>query len=196
MIGYPFQSFYLKTEITRQEVCNKLTEFTFLSDENYKKTPSEKHFYGAVSPINFELENISKKHAFSNFTRGKILGADHEIYIKLRLGSLQNQRVYFLLLATLFTTLGFLIYYLIQPPQGFTNPAEFYQIYGYGKSEFFYNLTTPISLIMIALIVIISTSITLKYKNFQSSVQPTLYFLNHHLGSTTITKFEVPVLFR
>jgi hypothetical protein len=196
MIGYPFQSFYLKTEITRQEVCDKLTEFTFLSDENYKKTPSEKHFYGAVSPIDFELENISKKHAFSNFTRGKILGADHEIYIKLRLGSWQNQRVYFLLLATLFTTLGFLIYYLIQPPQGFTNPAEFYQIYGYGKSEFFYNLTTPISLIMIALIVTISTSITLKYKNFQSSVKPTLNFLNHHLGSTTITKFEVPVLFR
>jgi hypothetical protein len=196
MIGYPFQSFYLKTEITRQEVCDKLTEFTFLSDENYKKTPSVKHFYGSVSPIDFELENISKNHIFSNFTRGKILGADHEIYIKLRLGSWQNQRVYFLLLATLFTTLGFLIYYLIQPPQGFTNPAEFYQIYGYGKSEFFYNLTTPISLIMIALIVTISTSITLKYKNFQSSVQPTLNFLNHHLGSTTITKFEVPVLFR
>jgi hypothetical protein len=92
--------------------------------------------------------------------------------------------------------LGFFIYYLLQPPQGFNNPAEFYQIYGYGKSEFIYNLTTPISLIMLALIATITTSITLKYKNFQSSVQPTLNFLNQELDSTTITKFEVPVLFR
>jgi hypothetical protein len=196
MIGYPFQSFYLKTQLTRQEVCDQITQHTFLSDENYKRTPSEKHFYGAVSTIDFELENISKKHTFSNFTRGKILGADREIYIKLRLGSWQNQRVYFLLLATLFTTLGFFIYYILQPPQGFNNPAEFYQIHGYGKSELLYNLTTPISIIMLALIVTISASVSLKYKNFQSSVQPTLNFLNQELNSTTITKFEVPVLFR
>lgn len=196
MIGYPFQSFYLKTQFTRQEVCEKLSQHTFLSDENYKNTSSEKHYYGSVSPIDFELENISKKFTLSNFARGTILGADREIYIKLRLGSWQNQRVFFLLLATLFTTLGFFIYYIFQPPQGFNNPAEFYQIYGYGKSELLYNLTTPISIVLLALIITIFVSVSLKYKNFQSSVQPTLNFLNQELESTTVTKFEVPVLFR
>lgn len=196
MIGYPFQSFYLKTNISRNEVCEIITDFTFLSDENYKKTPSQKHFYGSVSPIDFDLENISKNLELSNFVRGKILGADNEIYIKLRLGSWQNQRVYFLLLTTLFTTLGFFIYYIFQAPQGFNNPAEFYQIYGYGKSELLYNLSTPISLIMMALIITIASSVTLKYKNFKKSIAPTLNFLNQNLHSTTITKFEVPVLFR
>lgn len=196
MIGYPFQSFYLKTNINRQEVCDNLTDITFLSDDNYKKTSSEKHFFGAVSVIDFELENISKLQNISNFVRGNILGADHEIYLKIRMGSWQNTRVYFLLLLTLFTTLGFLVYYLFQPPQGFQNPAEFYQIYGYGKSEFLHNLTTPISLVLIALIITIVTSITLKYKNFQKSVMPTLNLLNQTLHSTAVTKFEVPVLFR
>ncbi len=196
MIGYPFQSFYLKTQNTRQEVCEKLTQFTFLTDENYKRTPNEKHFYGAVSNIDFELENISKTLNISNFVRGNILGAENDIYIKLRLGSWQNQRVYFLLLFTLFTTLGFLIYYLAQPPQGFHNPAEFYQIYGYGKSEFFYNLSTPLSLTMIALILTIAISISIKYRNFKKSIHSTLDFLNQELESITVTEFEVPVLFR
>jgi hypothetical protein len=197
MFAYPFQYLYLKTALTRTELAERLTQVSYLSDENYKKTNQNTSvFFGEVSPIDFNLEHISKKQQSVNFVRGKFLGADSDMYVKIRLGAWQHQRVYFMLVATLFTMLGFLIYYVMQEPQGFRYPQEYYQLYGYNSSEMAYNLRTPLALIMEAIIAIIAIIIGFKYRNFRSNILPTVNYLKGLWEADVVPTHEVPLIFR
>jgi hypothetical protein len=153
-------------------------------------------FFGEVSPIDFNLEHISKKQQSVNFVRGKFLGADSDMYVKIRLGAWQHQRVYFMLVATLFTMLGFLIYYVMQEPQGFRYPQEYYQLYGYNSSETAYNLGTPLALIMEAIMAIIAIIIGFKYRNFRSNILPTVNYLKGLWEADVVLTHEVPLIFR
>lgn len=194
--GYPFYSFYIKSNQNRGEIAANLIDITFLSDANYQKTQGEKIFYGNVSRIDFEVESISKNNNISNFVSGQLLGADEEIYLKGRLSGFKSKRIFILFLSILFTALGFLIYYCLQAPHGFRYPEEFYQLYGYDHSEFLYNLTTPMALIIESIMITMVTIIAVKYKNFKSSIKPTLKLLCEKLEAQTVTKYEVPLLFR
>jgi hypothetical protein len=197
MFAYPFQYLYLKSALTRTELAERLTQVSYLSDENYKKTSQNTSvFFGEVSPIDFNLEHISKKQQSVNFVRGKFLGADSDMYVKIRLGAWQHQRVYFMLVATLFTMLGFLIYYVMQEPQGFRYPQEYYQLYGYNSSETAYNLGTPLALIMEAIIAIIAIIIGFKYRNFRSNILPTVNYLKGLWEADVVLTHEVPLIFR
>jgi hypothetical protein len=197
MFAYPFQYLYLKSALTRTELAERLTQVSYLSDENYKKTSQNTSvFFGEVSPIDFNLEHISKKQQSVNFVRGKFLGADSDMYVKIRLGAWQHQRVYFMLVATLFTMLGFLIYYVMQEPQGFRYPQEYYQLYGYNSSETAYNLGTPLALIMEAIMAIIAIIIGFKYRNFRSNILPTVNYLKGLWEADVVLTHEVPLIFR
>ena len=197
MFAYPFQYLYLKSALTRTELAERLTHVSYLSDENYKKTSQNTSvFFGEVSPIDFNLEHISKKQKSVNFVRGKFLGADSDMYVKIRLGAWQHQRVYFMLVATLFTMLGFLIYYVMQEPQGFRYPQEYYQLYGYNSSETAYNLGTPLALIMEAIMAIIAIIIGFKYRNFRSNILPTVNYLKGLWEADVVLTHEVPLIFQ
>ncbi len=197
MFAYPFQNSYLKSNLTRSQLAEKLTEVTFLSDANYKKTTQNTSvFYGEVSQIDFSLEHISKKQNSVNFVRGRFLGADNDMYIKLRLGAWKHQRVYFLLLVTLFTLLGFLLFYILQAPHGFHYPEEYYQLYGYDSSETLYNLQTPLALTMQAFMAIIAIIIYLKYRSFRKNIEATINYLKGLWEADLINKHEVPLVFR
>jgi hypothetical protein len=197
MFAYPFQYLYLKSALTRTELAERLTQVSYLSDENYKKTSQNTSvFFGEVSPIDFNLEHISKKQQSVNFVRGKFLGADSDMYVKIRLGAWQHQRVYFMLVATLITMLGFLIYYVMQEPQGFRYPQEYYQLYGYNSSETAYNLGTPLALIMEAIMAIIAIIIGFKYRNFRSNILPTVNYLKGLWEADVVLTHEVPLIFR
>jgi len=197
MFAYPFQYVYLKSNYTREVLKEKLEHVTFLSDANFKKTHNNTSvFYGEVSAIDFSLEHISKKQNSVNFVRGQFLGAENDMYIRIRLGAWKHQRIYFLLLVTLFTLLGFLTFYVMQAPHGFRYPEEYYQLYGYNSSEIGYNLRTPMALVMESFIVIIATIIYIKYRNFRQNIQATLNYTKGLWDAEIVNEQEVPLLFR
>ncbi len=192
MFGYPFSIHYLKTSISRNEIAQRLTNQTFLSDVTYKKTPGEKYYYGEVSQFDFSLESISKKSNHANFAEGRFLGADNDMYIELKLGSFQHQRMFVMLFSLLIVLLAFTLYYSAQGPQGFQYPEQFYQQYGYDTNIFLYNLTTPISLSLISLQLIIGFSIWIKYRNHQKAIPNTIQWFNQIWNSQEISKNDVP----
>ncbi len=192
MFGYPFSIHYLKTNTTRSDLAQKLTHQTFLSDVNYKKTPGTKFFYGEVSPFDFSLETISKNKQLSNFAHGRFLGADQDMYIELKIGAFQHQRIFILLFSLFLLLFGFTVYYAAQGPQGFQYPEQFYQQYGYNTNIFIYNLTTPISLVLITLQIIIGLSIGVKYYNHQRAIPTTIQWFNETWNAQEISKNNVP----
>lgn len=197
MFAYPFQNSYLKSSLSREQLAQKLEDITYLSDANYKKTTQNTSvYYGEVSKIDFSLEHISKKQNSVNFLRGQFLGADNDLFIKIRLGAWKHQRVYFLLLTTLFTLLGFLLFYVSQAPHGFRYPEQYYQLYGYNSSETLYNLQTPMALIMEAFMALIAIIIYIKYRNFCKNINPTINYLKGLWEADLINKHEVPLVFR
>lgn len=196
MFAYPFQNSYLKSSFSRIELAEKLKTVTYLSDADFKKKNQSYIYFGEVSSIDFSLEHISKSQKSVNFVRGKFLGADNDMYIQLRLGAWKHQRIYFLLVITLLTVLGFLTYYCLQAPHGFRYPEEYYQLYGYNSSEIAYNLKTPIALILESIIAIIAIIIVTKYRNFRKSIVSTLHYLEGLWDAELINKHEVPLVFR
>lgn len=197
MFAYPFQNSYLKSSFKREQLAKKLEEVTYLSDANYKKTSKNTSvFYGEISSIDFSLEHISKKQSSVNFVRGQFLGADNDMYIKIRLGAWKHQRVYFLLVTTMLTLLGFLLFYISQAPHGFRYPEEYYQIYGYNSSETLYNLQTPMAMMMEAFIAIIAIIIYIKYRNFRKNINQTINYFKGLWEADLINKHEVPLVFR
>ena len=197
MFAYPFTHLYFKTNKNRKELAKSLTSVTFLSDADYKKESAQPSvFFGEVSEIDFNLENISKSQVTTNFVRGHFLGADNETFVRIRCGAWQHQRIYFLLIAILFATTGFLIYYALQAPHGFQYPEQFYQIYGYNHSEFLYNLSTPLALIMEGIMIVVIGIIIAKYRNFNKSLQSTTHYFLGLWEAESINKLEIPLVFR
>ena len=197
MFAYPFTHLYFKTNKTRKELAKNLTSVTFLSDADYKKENTQPSvFFGEVSEIDFSLENISKTQVTANFVRGHFLGADNETFVRIRCGAWQHQRIYFLLIAILLATTGFLIYYALQAPHGFQYPEQFYQIYGYNHSEFLYNLRTPLALIMEGIMIVVIGIIIAKYRNFNKSLQSTTHYFLGLWEAEAINKLEIPLVFR
>ena len=197
MFAYPFSYLYFKTNQTRKDLAKNLTSVTFLSDADFKKEGEEPSvFFGEVSEIDFSLENISKSQITTNFVRGHFLGADNETFVRIRCGAWKHQRVYFLLIALLFATTGFLIYYALQAPHGFEYPEQFYQIYGYNHSEFIYNLGTTLALIMEGIIMVVMGIIFTKYRNFKNSLKGTTHYFLGLWEAESINKLEIPLVFR
>jgi hypothetical protein len=194
MFGYPFSRHYLKTTVQRNTLTQLLTDQTFLSDVNYKKTPGTKVFFGEVSQFDFSLESISTKSQYVNFIQGRFLGADNDMYIEIKLGAFQHQRIFLMLSTILALLFAFTVYYASQGPQGFEYPEQFYQQYGYNTSIFAYNLFTPISLILLFLQLVIGSLIFVKYKNFKKSIPTTVQFFNQIFSSKEIPLNEVPTV--
>ena len=62
MFAYPFQNSYLKSNLTRSQLAEKLTEVTFLSDANYKKRPKTPPSFMGKFPKSISASSISLKN--------------------------------------------------------------------------------------------------------------------------------------
>ncbi len=197
MTLFPFKSIFLKSSLSRKDIEANLKLHTYLSDAKYSKSNSQKVlFYGEISEFDFSIETLTKKSNLVNFIQGKILGIENDLYLNIQLGAFKHRRVYTMLLMVLFSLIIANIYYCLQIPHGFNYPEEFYQIYGYDYSEFLYNLTTPISLILSCLTLILCIYILNISNKFSKYNSNTIKLLNEIFHSHLISAIEVPLVFR
>lgn len=95
---YPFQTIWLKTGSSREELSQLLLEQTFLSDQGFRRTDDrKKYFFGEINDQEFSLETINSTERLAPYIRGRILGVGHETYIRLQFGAFRHQRAYLLL---------------------------------------------------------------------------------------------------
>ncbi len=197
MMLFPFKSIFLKSSLSRMEIERNLKNYTYLSDAKFSKTASQKLlFYGEISQFDFSLESLNKKSPLVNFVQGKISGIENDLYINVQLGAFKYRRVYILLLTVVAALIITNIYYCLQSPHGFQYPEEFYQLYGYDYSEFIYNLTTPISIVLTCLSSILTLYIFKTSNTFSKHNSNTIKLLNEICDSHLVSFIEVPLIFR
>jgi hypothetical protein len=197
MILFPFKTIFLKSSVSRKQIETNLKENTYLSDANFNKSETQKVlFYGEISEFDFSLETLNKKSNMVRFIQGKILGIENDLYLSIQFGAFKYRRVYTLLMLVICSLLGTNIYYCLQNPHGFNYPEEFYQQYGYDYSEFLFNLTTPISLCLSSLtLLLLLYTVSLSSKFFKQTSN-TIHYLNELFQSHLVTAIEVPLVFR
>jgi len=197
MTIFPFKTIFLKSSLTRETIATNLKENTYLSDANFNKSETQKVlFYGEISEFDFSLETLNKKSNMVRFIQGKILGIENDLYLSIQFGAFKYRRVYTLMLLVICSLLATNIYYCLQNPHGFNYPEEFYQQYGYDYSEFLFNLTTPISLCLTSLtLLLLLYTLSLSNKFFKQTSN-TIHHLNELFHSHLVTAIEVPLIFR
>jgi len=168
-----------------------------LSDANFNKSETQKVlFYGEISEFDFSLETLNKKSNLVSFIQGKILGIENDLYLSIQFGAFKYRRVYTLMLLVICSLLATNIYYCLQSPHGFNYPEEFYQQYGYDYSEFLFNLTTPISLCLSSLTLLLLLYIVSITNKFFKQTANSINYLNELFQSHLVTALEVPLVFR
>ena len=180
MFGYPFKSIYLKTQLSRTEIESNLRDQTFLSDANFKNNPEKpKLFYGEISSFDFKLEHISKQQ-LSNFVKGEIKGVENDMYVHLRLGALDHQRIYFMFVAVVLVCLAFIIDGIVNGMSGNQIPLS----------------QNPLLMALVVLEIMMFCIIYIKYRNFKKTVDASVnYFCNLWTAKTLKTN-EVPIVFK
>jgi hypothetical protein len=197
MILFPFKTIFLKSSLSRKTIVTNLKENTYLSDANFNKSETQKVlFYGEISEFDFSLETLNKKSNLVSFIQGKILGIENDLYLSIQFGAFKYRRVYTLMLLVICSLLATNIYYCLQSPHGFNYPEEFYQQYGYDYSEFLFNLTTPISLCLSSLTLLLLLYIVSITNKFFKQTANSINYLNELFQSHLVTALEVPLVFR
>lgn len=185
LINYPFKTLYFQSRLNRAQVVEQLTNVTFLSDANYRKPDNNPRvFYGEISDQDFTLETIENANRLVAFSTGEIRGSENEIYIMIRLGAWQHQRIFLLFGMVLFVCILFLT-------QGFPKHHAIIPWNDYGL--------LPIDLAMwILMLATLSLCIFLyqKIKSFKNRLQSSIEFFNQSLDATPINKMAVPLLFQ
>ena len=177
MLLYPFKTQFLKTNLTRIQVAEKLVQHTFLSDADYQKTDDQpKHFFGEVSEQDFTLETITQQKSLVNFCTGEIRGSDNEIYILLQLGAWQHRRIFLLFALLILACLTFL-----------TNHLVLYKA--------LYPQTLAAWLLLGTFIALLTTLLS-KAKKFQNDAPQTVSYFADLLQAEPIEKNQVPLIFQ
>src|SRR5690242_13237779 len=96
---YPFKHHYLRSELNRAQIQQKVLEFTFLSDEGYRRTDENpRYFFGTASDQEFSLQTIQNHKNLVPYVEGEIKGVENEIYLFLQLKAWRYRRVFLLLI--------------------------------------------------------------------------------------------------
>jgi len=93
-IIYPFNTWYLKSEMNRGEIEAALKADCFLSDEGYQSQSRSQSFYGKITEFDFQLETIRNKENLVPFAHGEVRGVERDMYIVLRCGAFQHRRIW------------------------------------------------------------------------------------------------------
>ena len=91
---YPFNTWYLKSQMNRGEIEAALKADCFLSDEGYQSQSRSQSFYGKITEFDFQLETIRNKENLAPFAHGEVRGVDRDMYIVLRCGAFQHRRIW------------------------------------------------------------------------------------------------------
>jgi hypothetical protein len=91
---YPFNTWYLKSQMNRGEIEAALKADCFLSDEGYQSQSRSQSFYGKITEFDFQLETIRSKESLAPFAHGEVRGVDRDMYIVLRCGAFQHRRIW------------------------------------------------------------------------------------------------------
>ncbi|MEN9312082.1 MAG: hypothetical protein RL747_1270 [Bacteroidota bacterium] len=177
MFLYPFKTAFIQTSLNRAEVSAALIKQTFLTDEDFQKTEGQQMiFFGEVSQQDFTLESIAQEKPIVNFCTGEIRGSENEIYILLQLGAWQHRRIFLLFALLILACTAFYIHHL-------------------WLFNALYPKTIAASLLLTTIIALVTT-LYIKARNFHQRTQPTLDHFNTLWQGKTITKSEVPLIFR
>lgn len=109
---YPFNTWYLKSQLNRKEIEEALKTDSFLSDEGFQSQSRSQSFYGKITEFDFKLETIRNKENLAPFAHGEVRGVDRDMYIILRCGAFQHRRIW----AVAMVFLGVLIVATVQAP--------------------------------------------------------------------------------
>jgi hypothetical protein len=111
---YPFNTWYLQTQLTREELAQALQSDCFLSDEGYRSDRKDQSFYGRISAFDFQLETIRNKETLAPFAHGEFRGVERDTYVVLRCGAFQHRRIWAIAIAFL----GLLLVASLSAPAG------------------------------------------------------------------------------
>jgi hypothetical protein len=91
---YPFNTWYLKSQLNRKEIEEALKDDSFLSDKGFQSQSRTQSFYGKITEFDFKLETIRNKENLAPFAHGEVRGVDRDMYIILRCGAFQHRRIW------------------------------------------------------------------------------------------------------
>jgi hypothetical protein len=103
---YPFNTWYLKSQLNRKEIEEALKADTFLSDEGFQSQSRSQSFYGKITEFDFKLEAIRNKENLAPFAHGEVRGVDRDMYIILRCGAFQHRRIWAVAMVFLLVLMG------------------------------------------------------------------------------------------
>lgn len=175
---FPFQNLIFKTSLSRAEIADVLRGFTFLSDEGYRKDQNQKLFFGEVSANDFSLELVAEQTGFTPYIEGTQRGVDREMFVFVRLGEFRHRRYFVLLLLLLLSGLAYLISDLLTVGIGL------------------FSLSHPGPVVFLGLLIGIASWMFYVSGRFYQKTNGTIDFLKQQLAAETITRNEVPLIFR
>lgn len=163
--------------MNRSAVSDSLTKNTFLTDLNFKKVEGQQIiFFGEVSSQDFTLETITKNKALVNFCSGEIRGSENEIYVLIQLGAWQHRRIFLLFSVLILACFVFLIDHLV-------------------LFEAIYPQSLPAWLLLMTLVSLFTT-LYVKARNFHRNLAPTIAYFCTLWNAETVSKNQVPLIFR
>ena len=192
----PVVSRYYRVNYSRQELVNKLTKFTFLSDKNFYADKSKTYtFYGDISSADFYLENIQNQPQTTTILDGRILGVEEDIFIKIthRLWARTTTPVLFLV-TILITTTAFLHTWFNQ----YLWYASINHEPGYLTKQYSEKLypENPLAFAVALAIGIMIYLYNNKIKYFREKLQCSKAYLEDSLQAKQVGKSDLPMVFR
>lgn len=177
MFLYPFHTQFLKTSLNRQQVVEKLTAETFLSDADYVKSDQQpRNFYGDISQQDFTLETIANNKPLVNFFTGEIRGSENEIYVLVQLGAWQHRRIFLLFVLLILACFTFVVNHLIT-----------------FKSPYPQNLA---AWLLLGTALALGTVFYTKAKQFNNNKHSSIKHLCERINAEAIPTESVPLIFR
>ncbi len=192
----PVVTRYYRVNYSRQELVEKLTNLTFLSDKYFTADKSKSYyFYGDISSVDFYLENIQDKPQTTTILDGRILGVENEIFIKIthRLWEKTTTPVLFLV-TILLTTITFLHTWFNQ----YLWYASINYEPGYLTKQYTDKLypENPLAFLVAGAIGIMIYLYKQKIKYFQHQLESSKKYLEETLNAEQIDKSQLPLVFR
>lgn len=191
----PTHSIILRSNLTRNEIEERIKTVTYLSDANYTKPKDQTClFYGNVSNQDFELENISDKSPLAPYVSADILGMDNNTYLKIKLSEWKHNRIAFLYITVIsICTILFIKEWLNQ----YLWFAEIFKKPGYLEHTFSHKIYPENPVAWLVAIAILMSSYLYKKKvtSFENKIKPTTKFLEELLQANVIQKDTLPLVF-
>lgn len=173
---YPFTTIWLKCNLHRDEIEQRVKNHTVLSYAKGKKPEGKVFFFGEVSNQEFWLESLDNSGRISPFIRCNIKGVEHETYLELEMRAFRYARFY----AGIGVFLLLLLVFSIKPYIEFGMDA----------------VNNPVFLLMPALTLIFFLGWWFVNRRFAKTINPTTDFFRGMLDAETVNEKDVPLVFR